>query len=85
MASHRFKRVDIRLVEELVAALRREMEGDVRADAYTRHLYASDASMYAREPVAVAFPQTAEDVAAAITLAPASTTCPSSRAAPARA
>jgi FAD/FMN-containing dehydrogenase/Fe-S oxidoreductase len=45
------------------------MGGDVRADAYTRHLYASDASMYAREPVAVAFPKTADDVAAAITLA----------------
>jgi FAD/FMN-containing dehydrogenase/Fe-S oxidoreductase len=45
------------------------MAGDVRADAYTRHLYASDASMYAREPVAVAFPRGAADVAAAIALA----------------
>ncbi|HEX5619537.1 MAG TPA: FAD-linked oxidase C-terminal domain-containing protein [Solirubrobacteraceae bacterium] len=56
-------------MEELVAGLRRQLAGDVRADAYTRHLYASDASMYAREPVAVAFPKTADDVAAAIVLA----------------
>jgi FAD/FMN-containing dehydrogenase/Fe-S oxidoreductase len=56
-------------VSEFLAALRRELAGDVRADAYTRHLYASDASMYAREPVAVAFPRTADDVAAAIALA----------------
>jgi FAD/FMN-containing dehydrogenase/Fe-S oxidoreductase len=55
-------------VTELVAALRREL-ADVRDDAYTRHLYASDASMYAREPLAVAFPRAADDVAAAIALA----------------
>lgn len=45
------------------------MAGDVRADPYTRHLYASDASMYAREPLAVAFPRGADDVAAAIAIA----------------
>jgi FAD/FMN-containing dehydrogenase/Fe-S oxidoreductase len=56
-------------VQELLAGLRRELRGDVRADAYTRHLYASDASMYAREPLAVAFPRDADDVAAAIALA----------------
>jgi FAD/FMN-containing dehydrogenase/Fe-S oxidoreductase len=55
-------------MNELVAALRQEL-ADVRADAYTRHLYASDASMYAREPPAVAFPRDASDVAAAIALA----------------
>ena len=38
----------------------------MRADAYSRHLFASDASMYAREPLAVAFPRDADDVAAAI-------------------
>src|SRR3954466_11930698 len=56
-------------MRELVAALRAELRGDVRADAYTRHLYASDASMYAREPELVAFPRDADDVAAAIALA----------------
>ena len=54
---------------ELATALRRELRGDVRADAYTRHLYASDASMYAREPLLVAFPRDAADVAAAIAIA----------------
>jgi FAD/FMN-containing dehydrogenase/Fe-S oxidoreductase len=54
---------------ELAAALGRALRGDVRADPYTRHLFASDASMYAREPVVVAFPRDADDVAAAIALA----------------
>jgi FAD/FMN-containing dehydrogenase/Fe-S oxidoreductase len=54
---------------EIAAALRRELRGDVRADHYTRHLYASDASMYAREPLLVAFPRGADDVAAAIAIA----------------
>ncbi len=54
---------------ELAAALQRELRGDVRADAYTRHLYAADASMYAREPLLVAFPRDAADVAAAIAIA----------------
>ena len=43
--------------------------GAVRADPYTRHLYASDASMYARDPLLVAFPRDAADVAAAIAIA----------------
>jgi FAD/FMN-containing dehydrogenase/Fe-S oxidoreductase len=55
-------------VTALTAALRREL-ADVRDDAFTRQLYASDASMYAREPLAVAFPRGADDVAAAIALA----------------
>ncbi|MFG1704326.1 FAD-binding and (Fe-S)-binding domain-containing protein [Nonomuraea sp. M3C6] len=40
--------------------------GDVRDDPYTRHLYASDASMYAIEPLAVAFPRHADDVQALV-------------------
>ncbi len=39
---------------------------DERADPYTRHLYAADASMYASPPLSVAFPRDAADVAAAI-------------------
>ena len=54
---------------ELAAALRAELRGAVRADPYTRHLYASDASMYARDPLLVAFPRDAADVAAAIAIA----------------
>jgi FAD/FMN-containing dehydrogenase/Fe-S oxidoreductase len=54
---------------ELVAALKRELRGDVRADAYSRHLFASDASMYAYDPLVVAFPRDAGDVAAAVAIA----------------
>jgi FAD/FMN-containing dehydrogenase/Fe-S oxidoreductase len=54
--------------KELAAALRRELS-DVRDDAYTRHLYAGDASMYAREPLLVACPRDAAEVAAAIAVA----------------
>ncbi len=39
---------------------------DERADAYTRHLYAADASLYAGAPLSVAFPRDAADVAAAV-------------------
>jgi FAD/FMN-containing dehydrogenase/Fe-S oxidoreductase len=39
---------------------------DERADPYTRHLYAADASLYANPPLSVAFPRDAPDVAAAI-------------------
>src|SRR3954451_12621484 len=56
-------------MEELATALERELAGDVRADAYTRHLYAGDASMFAVEPLAVAFPRDADDVAAAVRVA----------------
>jgi len=51
------------------SALRRALEGDVRADPYTRHLYAADASMYAVTPLLVAFPCSADDVAAAVEIA----------------
>ena len=51
--------------------LARELRGDVRADDYTRHLYAADASLYANAPLLVAFPRDAADVAAAIRFAAA--------------
>src|SRR4051795_11729134 len=54
---------------ELAATLGREFAGEVRDDAYTRHLFATDASMYAIEPLAVAFPRDAQDVAAASAIA----------------
>ena len=53
----------------LAEALKRELRGDVRCDPYSRHLFATDASMYAREPLVVAFPRDAGDVAAAIAIA----------------
>jgi len=54
---------------DIEAALRRALDGDVRADPYTRHLYAADASMYAVEPLLVAFPRSPDDVAAAVEIA----------------
>src|SRR3954471_9585158 len=54
---------------ELAATLDRELAGEVRADPYTRHLFAGDASMFAIEPLAVAFPRDADDVAAAVSIA----------------
>ncbi len=63
-ASHR--RSDVGF--ELAAAMRRELS-DVRDDGYSRHLYASDASMYAREPLLVVCPRDAAEVAAAIAIA----------------
>src|SRR3954447_1459457 len=53
---------------ELTAALQRELAGEVRDDAYTRHLFAADASLFAIEPQAVAFPRDADDVAAAMSV-----------------
>ncbi|SEF85771.1 FAD/FMN-containing dehydrogenase [Nonomuraea solani] len=50
-------------VARTLAAL---LAGDVRDDPYTRHLYSSDASMYAIEPLAVAFPRHADDVQALV-------------------
>ncbi|MFL5215550.1 MAG: FAD-binding oxidoreductase, partial [Microvirga sp.] len=42
------------------------LDGAVRFDAYSRHLYAQDASAYAIEPLGVCFPRHADDVAAAV-------------------
>src|SRR3954453_6717424 len=53
---------------ELAATLVREFAGEVRDDAYTRHLFAADASLFAIEPAAVAFPRDADDVAAAVSV-----------------
>jgi FAD/FMN-containing dehydrogenase/Fe-S oxidoreductase len=53
-------------MSDLAAALRTAMAGDVRDDAYTRHLFSTDASMYSIEPLAVVFPRDAADVAAAV-------------------
>src|SRR4051812_25312090 len=55
-----------------MSALRRRLEagldGGVRFDAYSRHLYAQDASAYAIEPLGVCFPRSADDVAAAMAI-----------------
>jgi FAD/FMN-containing dehydrogenase/Fe-S oxidoreductase len=54
---------------ELAEALRRVVGGEVRFDSYTRSLFSRDASMYAIEPIGVAFPHDAADVAAVVATA----------------
>jgi FAD/FMN-containing dehydrogenase/Fe-S oxidoreductase len=52
----------------LAEELRRRLDGNVRFDDYTRHLYATDASMYQVQPVGVVFPRHAGDVATTVHL-----------------
>ncbi|GAA3741136.1 FAD/FMN-containing dehydrogenase/Fe-S oxidoreductase [Spinactinospora alkalitolerans] len=54
---------------DLQRRLRRDLDGDVRFDDYTRHLFSRDASMYAITPRGVVFPRHADDVAAAVAAA----------------
>jgi FAD/FMN-containing dehydrogenase len=53
-------------MNDLEAELRRDVEGDVRFDSYSRLLYSTDASMYQVEPIGVVIPRHAGDVQAAI-------------------
>ena len=55
--------------QELERLLRRDLEGEVAFDDYTRHLFSRDASMYSITPLGVAFPRHADDVAAAVAAA----------------
>jgi len=50
----------------LVAALEARVEGDVRFDAYSRQLYATDASAYEAIPIGVVLPKSTADVAAVV-------------------
>jgi len=49
--------------------LQREIEGEVRFDAYTKALYSTDASIYQIEPIGVVIPKHKQDVATAVRLA----------------
>ena len=51
---------------DLAAALAVAVGGEVRFDAYSRHLFSTDASMYAIEPLGVVFPRDADDVVAVL-------------------
>src|SRR5262245_6476943 len=53
----------------LAARLRREIEGDVLFDPYSRGRYSTDASIYQIEPIGVVVPKRADDIAAAIQIA----------------
>ncbi|HEX9562879.1 MAG TPA: FAD-linked oxidase C-terminal domain-containing protein [Gemmatimonadaceae bacterium] len=56
-------------VTELESVLQKELEGEVRFDSHTRHLFSTDASLYAIEPVGVVFPRHADDVVATVSTA----------------
>ena len=53
----------------LAARLRRELEGEVLFDAFSRGRYSTDASHYQIEPVGVVVPHTDEDIRRAIQIA----------------
>src|SRR3990170_2259065 len=53
----------------LAARLRREIEGDVLFDAYSRGRYSTDASIYQIEPVGVVVPKTERDAQIALQIA----------------
>src|SRR3954451_19357027 len=54
--------------QALMVALRSRIEGEVRFDAGSRALYATDASNYRQGPIGVVIPQTVDDVAATVAL-----------------
>ncbi|MBZ4016010.1 FAD-binding and (Fe-S)-binding domain-containing protein [Streptomyces purpurogeneiscleroticus] len=54
---------------DLERSLRANLDGEVRFDDYTRHLFSRDASMYAITPLGVVFPRHADDVRAAVAAA----------------
>jgi FAD/FMN-containing dehydrogenase/Fe-S oxidoreductase len=56
-------------VEELAAALRGRLEGEVRFDGVSRLLYATDASIYQIVPVGVVIPKHAGDVVETVRIA----------------
>lgn len=55
--------------DDLAHELATGMEGDVRLDALSRRLYATDASIYEVEPVGVILPRTTADVVHAVRVA----------------
>ncbi|MEA2755711.1 MAG: hypothetical protein QOJ54_2000, partial [Aliidongia sp.] len=53
----------------LAQRLAREIEGEVRFDAFTRGRYSTDASIYQIEPIGVVLPKHMQDIATAIEIA----------------
>ena len=54
---------------DVAQEFRREIEGEVRFDAYSKVLYSTDASIWQVEPIGVVIPKHAADVSAAVGLA----------------
>ena len=57
------------MADALEQELRATLTGEVRFDTATRALYSTDASVYQIEPRGVVIPRSADDVAAAVTIA----------------
>ena len=53
----------------LAARLRREVEGEVSFDAFSRGRYATDASIYQVDPIGVVVPKSVEDLTRAVEIA----------------
>jgi FAD/FMN-containing dehydrogenase/Fe-S oxidoreductase len=68
-ALHRGERGDHGGLAELETALTAALGNEVWFDAYTKHLYSTDASMYAIEPIGVVCPRDGDDVVAVIEIA----------------
>ena len=58
--------VDAALHRALEARLRRDVRGEVRFDAASRALYATDSSNYRQVPIGVVCPRDADDAVAAV-------------------
>ena len=65
-SSHVYPADNFARARELEAAMRAAVLGEVRFDAGTRALYATDASNYRHIPIGVVLPRTREDVIAAL-------------------
>ena len=61
--------IDNHPVPDLEARLRREVQGEVLFDAFSRGRYSTDASIYQIEPLGVVVPKSREDAATAIAIA----------------
>jgi FAD/FMN-containing dehydrogenase/Fe-S oxidoreductase len=64
--NERRARTDREQARSLAADLEREVEGEVRFDAGSRALYASDLSIYRQVPIGVVIPRTNRDVIATV-------------------
>ncbi len=67
--SAKFSSTAMRGDPRLAARLRRELEGEVLFDAFSRGRYSTDASIYQIEPIGVVVPRSEQDVVRAIQIA----------------
>ena len=56
-------------IQEIASDLKRVVDGEVKFDSFSRHLYSTDASIYQMLPIGVVLPKSKDDVIATIELA----------------